>query len=95
MAVNYDQFKKYDVPCLYIVCNKCKLTTQNPDDKCKSKETGSKGAGCKMSSCKMSSARAPSTLIWISVFWLAESINRPMMDDPHTLLPSLVTVTLT
>lgn len=52
MAVNYDQFKKYDVPCLYIVCNKCKLTTQNPDDKCKSKETGSKGAGCKMSSCK-------------------------------------------
>jgi hypothetical protein len=46
MNVNYEQFKKYKIPNLYIICNKCKLTTQDPNNTCKDE------AKCRMSSCK-------------------------------------------
>ena len=46
MNVNHEQFKKHKVPNLYIICNKCKLTTQDPSNLCKGESK------CKMSSCK-------------------------------------------
>ncbi len=46
MNVNYEQFKKHKIPNLYIICNKCKLTIQDPNNTCKDETK------CKMSSCK-------------------------------------------
>lgn len=50
MSVNYQQFEQQKTPCLYVYCNKCGLTTKDPNKKCMNASNGDKPI--KMRECK-------------------------------------------